>query len=100
MFFFFTFNTVFPEVQKKQHYRKTPSTKQNSIKVVFTVNTFMRTNAIMDYLHIFAGTYLLDFIFFQDNLVGTVVVISLLIWIPASCLISWIGKYKPMFSSK
>ena len=51
----------------------------------------------MDYLHIFVGTYLLGFFFFQDNLVGTVVVISLLIWIPASCLISWIGKYKHMF---
>ena len=32
--------------------------------------------------------------FSQDNLVGTVVVISLLIWIPASCLISWIDRQR------
>jgi disintegrin and metalloproteinase domain-containing protein 17 len=30
----------------------------------------------------------------QDNLVGTVVVISLLIWIPASCLISWVDRQR------
>jgi len=32
--------------------------------------------------------------FLKDNLVGTVVVISLLIWIPASCLISWIDRQR------
>ena len=32
--------------------------------------------------------------FFQDNLVGSVVIISLLIWIPASCLISWIDRQR------
>ena len=30
----------------------------------------------------------------QDNLVGTVVVISLLIWIPISCLISWVDRQR------
>ena len=39
-------------------------------------------------------TILFGFFFFQDNLVGTVVVISLLIWIPASCLISWIDRQR------
>ena len=32
--------------------------------------------------------------FLQDNLVGSVVIISLLIWIPASCLISWIDRQR------
>jgi len=32
--------------------------------------------------------------FLKDNLVGTVVVISLLIWIPISCLISWVDRQR------
>ena len=45
---------------------------------------------------IFLNTYNYLLIFFckQDNLVGTVVIISLLIWIPISCLISWIDRQR------
>ena len=28
----------------------------------------------------------------KDNLVGAVLIVSTLLWIPASCLISWVSK--------
>ena len=30
----------------------------------------------------------------QDNVVGTVLIISIIIWIPISCVISWTDKKK------
>ena len=30
--------------------------------------------------------------FLKDNVVGTVIVVSLVFWVPISCLISWIDR--------
>lgn len=30
----------------------------------------------------------------KDNLVGAVLIVSIILWIPASCLISWVSRKK------
>ena len=60
---------------------------------VYIIRKFIKLTEIRQKKNDYASIFFLLF-FFQDNLVGSVVIISLLIWIPASCLISWIDRQR------